>query len=94
LIEAGLLLAAEDADGFQEAQCPQSVSIGRIFRGFERHLHVRLRGQIVDFVRLSFLHDTDDVGGIGHIAVMQMKCHAFLVRIMNKMIETLGIEGR
>ena len=47
------------------------VGIGGVFGCFETHLHVALSRQIVDLIRLSFLHDADDVGRIGHVAIMQ-----------------------
>jgi hypothetical protein len=55
---------------------------------------VRLRGKIVDLVGLRFLHDPYDVGGVGHIAIMHMEGSALLVRIMNQVIDPLGVEGR
>ena len=54
---------------------------------------MRLRGEIVDLVRPRLLHDADDVGGIGHVPVVQMKGDAGLVRIVNEMIKAGGVEG-
>jgi hypothetical protein len=51
-----------------------------------------LCGQIVDLARLRFLNDTDGIGRVGHIAVMQVKEVTLLVRIMNEMVDALGIE--
>jgi hypothetical protein len=53
-----------------------------------------LRREIVDLVRLRFLHNADDVSRVGHIAVMQMEGNTLLVRIMNQIVNALGIEGR
>jgi hypothetical protein len=53
---------------------------------------VRLRGEIVDLVRLGFLHDADDVGRVGHIAVVKIEGHALLMRIMNQVVDALCIE--
>src|SRR4029453_17222234 len=66
----------------------------RVFRRLERYLHMRLRRKIVDLIRLRFLHNADDVSRVGHIAVMQMEGNTLLVRIMNQMVDALGIEGR
>jgi hypothetical protein len=52
-----------------------------------------LRREIVDLVRLRFLHNADDVSRVGHIAVMQLKGHPLLVRIMHQVVDALGIEG-
>src|SRR4051794_3204033 len=94
LVEAGLVFPAQNANGLQQAQRPETVGVGGVFRRLERNLHMRLRRQIVDLARLSLLHDADDIGGVRHIAVMQMKRNALLLGIMNEMIEPLGIEGR
>ena len=64
-------LDAENADGLEQAQRAERVGIGGVFRRLERHLHVALRGEIVDLVGLRLLHDADQVGRIGHVAVMQ-----------------------
>jgi hypothetical protein len=53
-----------------------------------------LCGQIVDLVGLRFLNDTDEIGCVGHIAVMQVKGDAPLVWIMNEMVDAVGIERR
>src|SRR5215475_9402462 len=94
LIEAGLIFPAENADRLEQAQGAKSVGIGGVFWRLERYLHMRLRREIVDLIRLRFLHDADDVGCVGHIAVMQMEGNTLLVRIMNQVVDAFGIEGR
>jgi hypothetical protein len=34
---------------------------------------MRLRRKIVDLVRLRLLNDADNIGSIGHVAVMQVE---------------------
>ena len=94
LIETGLGFPAQDTDGLEQAQRSKPVGIGGVFRRFERHLHMRLRREIVNLVRLRFLHDANDIGGVGHIAVMQVERDALFVRIMNEMVDALGVERR
>jgi hypothetical protein len=77
------------ANGFQQAQRPKSIGVGGVFRRLERQLHMRLRREVVDLVGLSFLHDADDVG---RVAIMHMEGNTLLVRIVNPVIDTLGIE--
>ena len=55
---------------------------------------MRLGREIVNLVRLRFLHDADDIGRVGHIAVMQVERDALFVRIMNEMVDALGVERR
>ena len=61
----------EDADRFQQAQRAERVGVGGVFRRLEAHLHMALGGEIVDLVGLGFLHEADQVGGIGQVAIMQ-----------------------
>ncbi len=77
LIEAHALLHAQDADRLQQPQRAERVGIGGVFRRLEAHLHVALRGEIVDFGRLRLLHQADEIGGIGHVAVVQEEVRAF-----------------
>jgi hypothetical protein len=53
-----------------------------------------LRREIVDLVRLRFLDNPDDVGCVGDIAIMKLKRNALLVRIMDEVVDALGVEGR
>ena len=92
LIEAGLAFPAEDANRLEQAKGPKSVGVGRVLRGLERHLHVRLRGEVINLVWVRFLHNANDVGRIGHVAIMHMKGNTLLVRIVNQVVYTLGIE--
>src|SRR6476469_9292796 len=55
---------------------------------------MRLRRKRVDLSRLRLLHDADDVGRIGHVAIVQMERNTRLMRIVNEMVEAHGIEGR
>ena len=77
----------------QQPKRPEPIGIGRVFRRLERDLNVRLRREIVDLVRLRFLNDADDIGRIGHISIVEIERNPFLVRILDQMIDALGIEG-
>ena len=93
MIEPRLVLETQNADGFQQAQSAQSVRIGGVFGGLEAHLHMALGRQVIDFVRLHLLHQADQVGGVGQVAVVQEKPHAGLVQVLVEMVDTPGIEG-
>jgi hypothetical protein len=43
-------------------------------------------------IGLGFLDDADEIGRVGHVAIVQMKGDALLVWIMNEMVDALGIE--
>ena len=61
---------------------PMRVGIGGVFRRLEATPHMALGGEIVDLVGLRLLHDADQVGRIGHVAVMQDEAQVLLVRIL------------
>ncbi|CCK07648.1 phytase family [Cronobacter sakazakii 696] len=94
LIETGFLLQTQEADGFQQAQGAHGVHVCGVFRGFEGDRYVAHRTQVVHFVRLHFLQDTGQVGGIGQVAIVQVEFRVAAVRILVDMVNALGIEGR
>ncbi len=59
----------------------------------ERHLYVALRRQVVDLVRLHFLDNPDQVGGIRHVPVVQVHFHTLLMRVLVQVVDTVCIEG-
>ena len=94
LIEPDTLFELENPDRLQQAQRAERVGIGRVFRRFEAHLHVALRGKIVDFGRLRLLHEPDQIGRVRHVAVVQEESCILDMRIDVEMIDALGIERR
>ena len=53
-----------------------------------------LRRQIVDLVRLNCLDDADQVGGVRHVAVMDLKMRAGNMRVLINVIDAGGVERR
>ena len=94
LIKTRLFCQAKQPDGFEQTQCADRVGIRGIFRGLEAHLDMRLCGEIVDLVRLHFLDDADEVGGVGHVAIMQRQPYVLLMRILVEIIDATGVERR
>ncbi|TRZ94652.1 MAG: GDP-mannose 4,6-dehydratase, partial [Rhodocyclaceae bacterium] len=54
---------------FEDAQRPQGIGVGRVFRLFEAHGDMALRSKVVDFVGLHLLDDAHQAGTVGHVAV-------------------------
>ncbi len=52
------------------------------------------RPEVVDFIRLYFLKNTRQVGGIRQIAVMQVEFRVAGMWILINMVHTFGIERR
>ena len=89
LVEAGPFLQAQDADGLEQAQGAERVGVGGVLGGLEAHLHVRLRREVVDLVGLGLLDDADQVGGVGHVAVVHEEAHAGNVGVVVEMVDAL-----
>jgi hypothetical protein len=53
---------------------------------------VALSRQVVDFIRLNLLDDTDQVGRICQIPVVKGKASIFLKRILIKVVDSGGVE--
>src|SRR6266702_5928525 len=94
LVEPRLLFHTEDANGFEEPQHADGVRIGGIFRAFEADGDMALGGEIVDLGRPDLLYQPDQVGRVGHVAVMHQERHVTCVGILIKMIDAGGIERR
>lgn len=50
--------------------------------------------EVIDLVGLSFLDDPDQVGTIGHIAVVQLEANVGRVRVLVKVIDAIGVYKR
>ena len=49
-----------------------SASALAVYSGVsKRHLHMALGGEVVDLVGLGLLDDADEVGRVGHVAIVQ-----------------------
>ena len=73
---------------------PKRVGVGGVLRLLEGDLHVRLRGQVVDLVRLHLLHDVDQRRGVGHVAVVQDEVRRRIVRVFVDVVDARGVEQR
>ena len=52
------------------------------------------RTEVIDLVRLRFLNDADDVGGISEVTIMHLEFYIRLMLIFIKMIYTFCIKKR
>ncbi len=86
------LLEPQNAHRLEQAQRAQGVGVGGVLGGLEAHLHVGLRGQVVDLVGLGLLDDADEVGRVGQVAVVHEEAHARLVRVVVEVVDAVGVE--
>ncbi len=94
LVEAGFLFQPQDADGFENPQGAERVGVGGVFRLFEAHRDMALRGQVVDFVRPHLLDDADQAAGVGQVAVMQDEPLIRLMGVLIEVVDPVGVEQR
>ncbi|EXI76370.1 MAG: hypothetical protein AW07_00315 [Candidatus Accumulibacter sp. SK-11] len=94
LVEAGLLLEAEDADRLEHAQRADAVGVGGVLGFLEADGDVALRGQIVDLVRLHLLDDADQARRVGQVTVVEDEAAILLVRVLVQVVDTVGVEQR
>ena len=71
LINLRFLYQSEQTDRFQHTQNADCVHFSGILRHIEGNLHMALRGQIINFIRLHQADDADHGRGIRQISVMQ-----------------------
>ena len=84
----------QDADRLEQSERAERVGIGGVFRRLEAHLHMALRGEIVDLVGLDLLDEANEVGRVGQVAIMHEEAGIRLMRIDVEMVDALGVERR
>jgi len=94
LVDFCFLGKSEQSNGFQYAQCSDPVGIRGILRYIKAHFHMAHGPQVVYFIRLHLLDDTDQVRAVGQIAIMENKPAARFMRVRIEMIDPVGIEKR
>jgi hypothetical protein len=58
----------------------------------EAHRHVAHGTQVVDLVGLHLLHDADQVGAVGQVAVVQLEALVVDVRVLVQVVHAVGVE--
>ena len=92
LVEAGFLLQAQDANGFQNAQRAHAVYVGGVFGAFKAHSHMGLSAEVIDFVWLRFLDDAGQVAAVAQVPVVQLEACVVYVRVLVDVVYALGVE--
>src|SRR5277367_509568 len=92
LIKPRAVAEPQNTDGLEQPEGADAVGIGGVFGSFEGYVDMALRGQIIDFRRLGFLDDSNEVRRVGEIAVMEEEPNVFAVPILIEMIDALGVE--
>ena len=50
------------------------------------------RRQVIDLVGLCLLDDTDQIGAVRHISIVETKPYVFFMRVLVEMIDAFGID--
>ncbi len=66
------------------------IGVCSVLGGFEAHLHMALRRKVVNFVGLNLLHNANEVGAIGEVAIVQMELPVWHVWVLVKLGYPLG----
>lgn len=53
-----------------------------------------LCAEVINFIRLCFLHDANEVAGVAQIAIVQLEVGVVYVRVLVDVVDTLGVEQR
>ena len=94
LIETGLTGQAEQADGLQDAQRAQTVGIGGVFGRVEADAHMAHGRKVVYFVGLRFLNDSNQIGRVGQVAIVQKEAAVFGMGLLIEVVDAIGVEQR
>jgi hypothetical protein len=68
-------------------------NIGSVFRDVETHSNMTLGAQIIDFVRLQFVEEFDEVHGIRQVAEVQEEAYPMHMRVLVQMIDARCVKG-
>ena len=61
------------AHGFEDAQHTNGIYIGRKLGRIKTHLHVALRGEVVDFRGLHLANEFDQRHRVGHVGIVKVE---------------------
>src|ERR1700733_8189631 len=92
LIKPRAIAEFQNTDGLEQPEGADAVGVGGVFGSFEGYVDMALRRQIIDFRRLGFLDDSNEVRRVGEIAVMEEEPNVFAVPVLIEMIDALGVE--
>jgi len=73
LVEPHLLRHVQDAEGLEEPQGTERVSVCSVLGGLKGDLHMRLGSEIIDFARLGLLDNPDKVRRVSQVTVMELE---------------------
>ena len=73
LVYLARLLQVIGAHGFEDAQHTNGIYIGRKLGRIKTHLHVALRGEVVDFRGLHLANEFDQRHRVGHVGIVKVE---------------------
>mmetsp|Transcript_11082 Transcript_11082/g.17785 ORF Transcript_11082/g.17785 Transcript_11082/m.17785 type:complete len:277 (-) Transcript_11082:110-940(-) len=94
LVEPNLLFQSGSSNGIQHAQNTHTICIGRVFGHIKGHLDVTHGTQIVNFGGFDAGNDSNQIGSIAQITVMQVHFDACFMAISVNVVDTTRVETR
>jgi hypothetical protein len=73
LVELGRLGLAGEADRLEEVEGTDAVHLGGVHGHLEGHLHVRLRGEVVNLGGADVADDGDEGVEVGEVTVVEVE---------------------
>ena len=92
LINASFGCEAQDPNRLEDAKSAEGVRIGGVFRRLKTNGYMALSTKVVDLIRLHLLDDSNQVGTIGKIAIVEHKPRIAFMRVLVEVIDSGGIE--
>jgi len=94
LIESNLVGQTSSSNSIKQTKCPKTIDVTSVLSHLERDFDMRLSSKIVDLMRLNLGDDTDQVGGICKISIVQEELGRVHMAINVDMLNTSSIKGR
>ena len=93
LVDPGSVRQTQHAHCFKDAQGAEGIAVGGVFRRFEAHSHMALGTEVIDLIGLDLLDDSDQVGAVREVAVVQHQAWIPFMWILIEMIDSRCVEA-
>ena len=94
LVEANFRFKSQDSDSLQQSKDAYAIDFRGVFGRIKTDFNVRLRAEIIYFIRLNLFNHSDQRRTIREIAIVKIKWEPLFMGVMEEMIDTCRIEQR
>ena len=93
LVDPGCIRQSQDPHGLQDPEGAEGIAVGGVLRRLKAHRHMALCTKVVDLIGLHLLDDSNQVGAVGEVPVMEHQPRITLMRILIEMINSVRVEA-